>query len=240
MINIAICDDNRSFLRILKKHIEEFFSQKDLGCTVKSFTSGKELTYLGTDISSFDVVFLDVDMEEIDGIKTAGEIRKYSEDVIIAFVTAFIKYSPEGYKYNAIRYIMKDDELKESLHECLETIVKRIDHKAPVKLFSFREGSKSINLDKLMYIESMLHVLEFHVAGKENERYSMYGKLNDIYKGLKDYGFVRIHQSYLVNLKYITKLRLYRLNLENGEELSVSRSHYKETKNAYIAYKGEM
>lgn len=240
MISIAICDDNKSFLRMLKQHIEAFFVKNDFECTVESFDSGNELISLGADISCFNVIFLDIDMKGVDGIEAARVIRYYSDDIIIVFVTAFIKYSLEGYKFNAIRYILKEEHtLNEALTECLETIIKRINYNVPTMRFIFREKEMDVRLDKLFFIESRLHTLEFHIVSNGNEKYTMYGKMGDIYSRLKEYGFVRIHQSYLVNLRYIAKLKQDHLTLVDNTVLSISRSHHKEVKEAYVAYKGD-
>ena len=66
-------------------------------------------------------------MEEIDGIETAKEIRKITKDVFIVFVTAFITYALEGYKVDAVRYLIKDHEsLEKAMTECMDTILEKM------------------------------------------------------------------------------------------------------------------
>lgn len=70
--------------------------------------------------------------------------------------------------------------------------------------------------------------------------YTMYATLNDIEKDLENTGFIRIHQSFLVNLKYIINILRYKAILSNGEELVIPKARYKEVKDSFIAYQGEI
>ena len=72
------------------------------------------------------------------------------------------------------------------------------------------------------------------------ERYSLYEKLNKIDENLQKYKFIRIHQSYLVNMKHIVSIRNYKALLDNNEELPMSKAKFKEAKEAFIEYKGEL
>ena len=118
---------------------------KQLGVaySLKMFSSGNELVdYCATDLE-LTVIFLDISMDEIDGIETAKRIHAMSEDVYIVFVTAYYKYSLEGYKVNAIRYLIKGDKnFEESLEECIDTILEKINFNTRTITFDFREGRK--------------------------------------------------------------------------------------------------
>ena len=95
-------------------------------CEIDEFESGNEFINLGINMTKYDIVFLDINMDEIDGIETAQEIRKVSNDIFIVFVTAFISYAVEGYSVNAIRYILKNNEnFAELIFECIDAISKK-------------------------------------------------------------------------------------------------------------------
>lgn len=77
-------------------------------------------------MSGYDIVFMDVNMKEMDGIKTAEDLRKYSDRTFLVFVTGFIEYSLAGYKVDAIRYIIKDETTIESdIIEALKVILEK-------------------------------------------------------------------------------------------------------------------
>lgn len=248
MIVVTVCDDERPFLRMMKKYIEAYFAQRNVEYAVECYTSGKELISRSTMGSRIDIVFLDINMDEMDGIEVAKEIRKYSSEVFIVFVTAYVKYSLEGYKVDAVRYILKNsDGLEESIEECLNTIIKKMNYSIPVRHFIFNECEKDINIEHIMYIESNLHKLEFHILEGTIKSYTMYETLNNIEQELSNNLFVRIHQSQLVNLKYITELKEHSekmqgartVVLSGGEELIVPKARFKTVKRAFVAYKGE-
>lgn len=248
MIVVAVCDDEKPFLRMMKEHIEAYFIQRDVEHTVECYTSGKELISRSTTASRIDIIFLDINIEEMDGTEVAKEIRKYSSEVFIVFVTAYVKYSLEGYKVDAVRYILKNNGgLEESIEECLNTIIKKMNYSIPIKHFIFNECEKNINVEHIMYIESNLHKLEFHILEDSAKSYTMYDTLNNIEEELSNNLFVRVHQSQLVNLKYITELKEHSekmqgartVVLSNGEELIVPKARFKTVKRAFVAYMGE-
>jgi DNA-binding LytR/AlgR family response regulator len=106
--------------------------------------------------------------------------------------------------------------------------------------FDFREGRKEILLDRLVYVESKLHVLEVHVMENDLKVYTMNETLNTFETRLAENDFVRIHQSFLVNVRYITDVARYKVILTNGSELPVPRARYAEVRNRYIACQGEV
>lgn len=124
MLRIAICDDEKLFRENIKKYVLKYLSEKDISSEIDMFNSGKELLGLGTDLLGYNIIFLDINMDEIDGIMTAHKIREYSMDIYIVFVTAYVKYSLEGYKVDATRYLLKNTiNFDESIYECMDTIL---------------------------------------------------------------------------------------------------------------------
>lgn len=102
--------------------------------------------------------------------------------------------------------------------------------------FPFVGGKKSINADEIIYIETSRHKNIFYVG---DQTYSIYKKLDEIEAELRGMDFVRIHQSFLVNMHYIEKISSYVLYLSNGREFSVPKARYPEVKKQYMQFKGE-
>ena len=180
-------------------------------------------------------------MDELDGMLTAKKIRELSKDVFIVFVTAFVKYSLKGYQVDAVRYILKDNEtLPFCIYECMDAVLKKIsDHKI-WKQFNFTIGSRKIELDQILYIESRLHKLEFHMMEEVSLLYTLYGTLNQMEQELSDSGFLRLHQSYLVNMKHIAEVRRYHALMKNGVRFDIPKARYKTAEARFCAYKGEI
>lgn len=241
MLKIAICDDEKYFRESIREYIKRYLNRNCVDYEIDIFDSGKELIKCGTDIVQYSVIFLDINMSDIDGIVTAQKIREYSLDIYIVFVTAYIKYSLEGYKVNAERYILKNNvNLDGAIDECMDAIISKMNRSVLKRNFKFSEGEKSLSIEQILYIESKLHKLEFYVAGEELERYTLWGTLNEIEDEYRKFSFVRVHQSYMVNLKHIKYIGLTEITLDNDKEVPVSRTRYESVRKSFIAYKGEI
>lgn len=102
MFKIAVCDDESLFAENLKELISNYMTEKDLVFEIDTYISGKKLLEQGVKVTQYEIIFLDINMEEIDGIKAAETIRELSRDVFIVFVTAYVDYSLEGYRLDVI------------------------------------------------------------------------------------------------------------------------------------------
>lgn len=242
MTRIAICDDEEICRGTIKEILTDYLEENDILYEIDEFTSGKALVSLGIELAKYNIVFLDINMSELDGMKAAYKIREFNEEIFIVFVTAFINYTLEGYKVNAIRYILKNNtNMREMLIECMDAISRQTNCKAQRRTFHFNEvGERAVSLNKLLYIESHLHRLEFHIMEDKLTCYAMYGKLDELEQQLHGAHFVRIHQSYLVNLIHVDKISRYTAVLDNGIRLEIPKARYKFVEEAFVSYKGEL
>lgn len=239
-LRIAICDDEEYFLNKIKHQVEKKLqdvSWQDY--QIDSFSSGEMLYRNIESFLEYDIYLLDINMMPIGGLDIAKRIRQYKADSYIAFITGFIDYAMEGYKVNAIRYILKDS-LEEMLDECMEAILQRIRQKNKSVTFHFIEGERKVFLDQIIYIESNKHKLIFHIYAKEQEMFTVYDKLDNISCSMETHGFLRIHKSYLVNMKYIEKIQKYEVFIGNQIVLPIPREKYKLVEEKYYEYEGEM
>ena len=208
-MKIAICDDEREFLENVGLAIETYLNEKGLEYNIDLYNSGKVIMELRENIVSYDVVFLDINMPEVSGLEVAEWIRTYSDNVNIVFITAIISYAIQGYKYNAVRYILKNErQLKASIYECMDAVLYNMNYRGIDKrVFICNHKEKEVIINKVMYIESSAHKVMFHIDGKESDDYVTNNKLNDIEKTLKDCEYmIRVHQSYMVNMMYVKKV----------------------------------
>lgn len=241
MFKIAICDDENLFTEELKELLSGYMMEKGLVFEINTYSSGEALVELGIDVVQYTVVFLDINMEKVDGIKTAEMIRKVSREVFIVFVTAYVDYSLEGYRLDVIRYLLKGNaNFQSKVNECMDAIIDKINYSVTKREFDFKEGKKEISLERLVYIESKLHILEFHFVEDKKTVYTMYETLNVMDDMLSENGFIRTHQSYLINAKHIKNVVRCKVILTNGAELPIPKARYTEVKKKFIACQGEV
>lgn len=235
MLQIAICDDERFYREKIKYLIEKCLNRRELPYTAHIFLSGEEFLEQCENNIRFDIVFLDISMEKVNGIEVAARIRSFHSDTYIVFVTAFMDYALEGYKVNAVRYLMKDT-LEQSIEECMTAILHRM--KVAQVTFSFLEGEKRLYADNILYVESKGHKSVFYYMEPGLVTYQVYEKLDEVEKKLDGCCFLRIHKSYLVNMKHIRRISNYAVYLDNGEVLPVPRLRFQTVKETFVAYKG--
>lgn len=123
------------------------------------------------------------------------------------------------------------DDLEQTLPECVDDILRE----ERVVEFGFVEGNVRLRVDDIIYIETSKHKNVFYTAG---ETYSIYKKMDELEAELAGMGFVRIHQSFLINMRYIGKHSSYVMVLTTGKEISVPKSRYPEVKRQYTLFKG--
>lgn len=241
MFRIAICDDESLFAEELKELLSDYMMQKGLVFEIDIYDSGEALIELGIEVIKYNAVFLDINMEKVDGIRTAEKIREVSREVFIVFVTAYVNYSLEGYRLNVVRYLLKGNvNFPSTVNECVDALLDKLKYSVEKRMFDFQEGAKEISLERLLYIESNLHRLEFHIMEDDMKVYTMYETLNTLEKKMAANGFIRIHQSYLVNIKYIKNVVRYRAVLTNGIELIILKARYTYVQEQFISYQGEV
>ena len=225
-MKIAICDDSREDRDALRALLEACGH----GFEIREYGSGAELYADMGYVRECGIVFLDINMEGMDGLEAAGRIKAECPKVHIVLVTAYVNYALDGYKVKASRFLLKDD-LERTLPECVEDILRE----ERVVEFDFVEGNVRLRVDDIIYIETSRHKNVFYMAG---ETYSIYKKMDELEVELAGMGFVRIHQSFLINMRYIGKLGSYVMVLTTGKEISVPKSRYPEVKRQYTLFKG--
>lgn len=242
MLKIAVCDDEIIFGKKVLEYIEKYMEKIQIPYKIQFFASGKKFAALKEKMQEYTIVFLDINMEEMNGIETAKCMRAYCPDTFLVFVTAFIHYTLEGYKVEAIRYILKDmATFEQSMQECLDTILGKMRLKNQKSIYDFVEGKKEISVNQICYIESNLHKLTFFLLEREErKKFTLYGTLNDWEKKLQDDRWIRVHQSFLINMQYLLDVRNYFAELTDGSKLPVAKARYKQVRERFAEYMGEL
>ncbi len=228
-MKIVICDDREEDRGVLKALLEACGQDFE----IREYGSGSGLCGDMDHIRECGIVFLDINMGGMDGLEAARRIKAECPKVHIVLVTAYVNYALDGYKVKASRFLLKDD-LEQTLRECVNDILKEIRQGERVAEFGFVEGKVRLRVDEIIYIETNRHKNVFHTQG---QIYSIYKKMDELERELEGMGFVRIHRSYLVNMKYIEKISSYVMILTTGKEISVPKSRYHEVKRQYTLFK---
>ncbi|MCH5251011.1 MAG: response regulator transcription factor [Lachnospiraceae bacterium] len=233
-MKIAVCDDSSKDRESLIRLLREYEQSKGKEFEIAEYDCGEALLENSAYLQSCQIVFMDINMNHLSGLEAAAAIKNLYPPILIVLVTAYIDYALDGYKVRASRFLVKDD-LSISITECMDALVGEIEQETRTIEFPFVEGKIRLKINDIIYIETARHKNVFYT--KEGS-YNIYKKLDEIEKELRDFGFVRIHQSFLVNMRYVRKISSYVLTLMTGKEISVPKARYAEVKKQYTLYKG--
>ncbi len=229
MLRIGICDDQaeaRDALRFqLEKVIREGAEQ-----IVYEFSAGEgAVRWLKKHPGEIDLLFLDVEMKGVSGMEAARQIREFDREICIVFVTGYTDYVFEGYKVNALDYLVKPAGT-ERLREVLGRVRGHIADSGG-RMFSFKnaEGTYRLPLSGISYFYSDRRKVNVAFTGKEGAvSHSFYGKLDEVEAQL-DGGFVRVHQRYLVNPVRVTHIGGESVTVD-GQDIPMSRAMKEEAR----------
>ena len=105
MLRVAIAEDNPKDRERLQSFLKQYETEKNTQIEIAEYTDGSKL--LEQYRPCYDVIFLDVEMPEMDGMKAAEKIREMDEEVILIFITNMAKYAIRGYQVQALDYVLK-------------------------------------------------------------------------------------------------------------------------------------
>jgi len=177
-----------------------------------------------------DIVFLDITMPEINGFEFLNRFQSIKFKTI--FTTAYSEYAVKAIKYAAFDFLLKPiekDELKEAISRARasmkETAPSEVAHHSGTKTnlaLPTSEGFSFINIHDILYCKSDNSYTDYIL--KEGKKIVVSRGLKETADMLEKHGFFRIHQSYLVNGKYIKKFNKHYniIVVANGDELPVA------------------
>ena len=241
MVRVAICEDDLFYMEREKNLIESYLQTREIRSEITTFSSSIELTKAYA--NSFDIIFLDVEMDEMNGMEAAHWLRDKGAKSHIIFLSAYAEYLPEGYKVDAHRYLLKNDaKFDESFCECMDSVVAKIQMEESKIEIKIKDGILSISPSKIIYAESNVHKVTLYVIEQSGDirEYYMYDRLDNVQAKLERYGFLRIHQSYIINGEHLRKVYRYKAELIKDISLAISKKYYNDVEDYYIRMRGEI
>lgn len=202
MIRLAIAEDEALFRKQLREYLSRYEKESGQELSVSVFSDGSEL--LSSYRGQYDIVLLDIQMRDLDGMSTAKKIRETDEATLIAFITNTPQYAIEGYSVGALDYVLKPLSYY-AFSQCMERLARRIrKHDKTYLAVNHPEGVRKIDADELQYVEVHGHTLIYHTPSGD---ISAPGAMKDVEEAVKDKPFFRCNKGDLVNLAYVDGIR---------------------------------
>ena len=230
-MRLAIVDDESAYRRHIVEMIDSFYGKSEVSCYL--YSDGSELLRSFENGFKLDAVFLDIEMNDVDGMTAAKKVREYSKDIPIIFLTSHTELAMDGYEVDAFRFLGKPvNEAK--LRETLTDLEKKL--KVDEKIVLLKDGVEIVNpVSSLIYIEASNNSVKFCFRG-DNVELRM--KFTDAVKMVDEVSsdFIKIHRSYYINLAHVKKLSAAEAILDNNEVLPVARSASADAKKRLLEF----
>ncbi|MBP3387380.1 MAG: response regulator transcription factor [Clostridia bacterium] len=222
----AICDDESLQSNYLKSLVMAWSEEKELDCSVKTFSSAESLLFHGCE--EFDILLLDIEMAGMNGVELAKRVRERDETSVIIFVTGYSEYIAEGYDVQALNFLVKPID-RAKLFSVLDKAA---------RLLSKNERSISLEQKGEVYLVPLREIRFIEVSGNyvsvhAKTTLTVKKTLAELEKLLDD-RFVRTGRSFIVNLTYVRRITKTDVFLSTDESVPLSRGMYEAINRALI------
>ena len=237
MLKIAVCDDAKAVCSELEQIILEFRRTTKMEVSLEIFYTGEKLIkYLKTK-SSFDLIFLDIELEKMNGIEVGQFIRRNLEDYVtkIIYISSKSQYDRQLFEVQPLHFLEKP-LTKEKIISDINLAIKILGKEN--NIFSFHQGHEvfKIPMKDILYFESQNKQIKL-VCRKRI--YYYYGKIEGMIETELNSSFIRPHRSYIVNYDYVSLLRSDQIEMVNGDMIPISQAKRHEIRQFQICYTRE-
>ena len=236
MLTIFLCDDNKETLDQYARLIEKIAGKNNIEVTISSFNSGEELLFhLSDSPNQADIIYLDILMQQINGMDTAKRLRELGCKSEIVFLTTSEDYVYDAFDIAAVQYLLKSATPTDKFEQTFLRAAALVQEKV-TDMFICESGNNRnvIPVKDITFFEIRKRVVTVHY--NKNESIEFYSTMKQLEDQLLNKDFVRVHRSYIVNLPYISKFQQDSLFLKTGENIPVGVTYIKHIRKIFADY----
>ncbi|MBD5146691.1 MAG: response regulator transcription factor [Ruminococcus sp.] len=225
-MNVAICDDEKIWQSELIDNLNEYKKMRKIDIFIQCFSDGESCCEAPND--KYDIIFMDYQMENSNGIETARKIRKTNSDSIIIFVSAYPQVAMDTFEVKTFRFLSKPID-KAKLFKAIDDYLKEFDVDSFL-IFKTHEKTIRIKMSEIIYAEAQRNHTIIHT---EKEDFEILKNLKAVEKMLPKDRFFRCHNAYITSLYHVKKHSNTEVCFDDNSVAYISRSMLTKFKKAF-------
>lgn len=237
MLTIAVCDDNPQFAHQLTTKLRRLCALQlpdRIDCRITpTFGSGEDVLHYAQE-HPIKILFLDIDMPQMNGFCLAAELKKVSPDTIIIFVSAYEDFVYSSFEYAPFRFLRKS-HLEEELPITFEKVIEKCIFDNETMIFETTEGEIILKLQDIMYFEGEKNYYTIKMFSEKT--YRCRGTMSSVEERISKYDFFRVHSAFIVNEEHIQSIHNEGyLKMKNGVVINISRRKMQTFRESYMQF----
>lgn len=231
-MRIAIIEDEQVHRELLDTYIRKWGTDTKAALTIQHYENAESFLFQWEDMD-FDVLFVDIQMSGMNGMKLARRVRAKDVNITIVFTTGISDYLEEGYEVAALRYLLKPIS-EEKVASCLSQVIEKRKTDDCVIIHTPNEETRKLSIEGINYVEAMGH--GSHIGLAYGEVVECRESISELAKILGAKEYQKCHRSYLCRIGNIHQIDKERIFFDDGSSIPVSRRMYQEINRAFIDY----
>ena len=215
---VAIIEDDDAAFGLVQDYIQRFSVEAGLEISLTRFENG--FSFLSTNLDACEIVLLDIELPDLDGLTIAKRLREKNKACSIVFITNLAKFAQYGYEVNAVSYLIKPVKYDAFALTFRKAINAYAANEQCDFIIKIPGGVEKVSVNQLMYVEILSHIVIYHLV---NGTIQKTGTISKAEKELASYGFLRCHNAYLINPAFVRGIKENNV-IVGSETIPLSRS----------------
>ena len=231
-MKIAVIDNSSDDRHLCIEKISHFFMNQSYPYEIHPFSNGND--FLCSDLKSWDIIFTEITMEEMDGLTLAHKLRKMNIHSLIVFVTSTSEYAVESYDVHAFSYLLKPVD-QEKLNDLLELSLEILP---PQNYYiEVKEGRIQVRIfiHDILYTDYYNHYIQIHTAHRTIKTYMSFSEFSTLL--LKYEQFLSPYRNCIVNMDQVAQICDQGFIMKDQVQVPINRTRKSEIKQAYADYR---
>ena len=235
ILKIAVCDDEETALEIITNALTTVFENNGQKTLIDKYRAPSDLEK-NLPTRQYELLFLDIRLQNTDGIEFARRLRKEGNGIDIIFLSSCEERVFDTFSIRPVGFIRKSNFLKDTTEIVSSYMRKRQSDKASALIIQTDNNTKTtaLPIQEITYIESYLKNQLIHVRGAANP-FLTRATMSEYEEKLSPHGFMRVHKGYLVNHRCIREIGTTSITLTTGEEIPINRRNAGNLREEYLA-----